>query len=128
MSRNSEDQYIRLEVISGRNLEVPSDRIPAGIYISFNINSSRRWKSAIRVLSFDKSIAWGDTATLYKSLDASPALSVEIRASFELDRMLGNGEVVGKLQTSSWDALLNHKNKPFDTSSRPFVVSTLPSH
>jgi hypothetical protein len=27
--------------------------------------------------------------------------------------MLGNGEVVGKLETSSWDALLDHKNKPF---------------
>jgi hypothetical protein len=37
---------------------------------------------------------------------------VEIRAAFELDQMLGNGEVVGKLETS-WDALLNHGNEPF---------------
>jgi hypothetical protein len=37
---------------------------------------------------------------------------VEIRASFELDRMLGNGEVVGKHEIL-WDALLAHGNEPF---------------
>jgi hypothetical protein len=68
---------------------------------------------------------------------------VEIRAAFELDQMLGNGEVVGKLETS-WDALLDHGNEPFGESppshscaylhipqtspSRLFVVFTLPSH
>ncbi|KAG2362158.1 hypothetical protein BDR07DRAFT_1071514 [Suillus spraguei] len=53
-----------------------------------------------------------------RSLDASPKLSIEIRASFEFDRMLGNGEVVGKLETS-WNALLNHANEPFDISFPP---------
>jgi hypothetical protein len=38
---------------------------------------------------------------------------VEIRAAFELDQMLGNGDVIGKLETS-WDALLDHGNEPFD--------------
>jgi hypothetical protein len=37
---------------------------------------------------------------------------VEIRVAFELDQMLGNGEVLGKLKIS-WDALLNHENEPF---------------
>ncbi|KIK32118.1 hypothetical protein CY34DRAFT_19276 [Suillus luteus UH-Slu-Lm8-n1] len=51
-------------------------------------------------------------------LDASPALSMKIRASFELDRMLGNGEVIGELKTS-WDALLDHGHEPFDISFPP---------
>lgn len=105
-----ESRYIKLELISGRNFKVPSQRIPAGIYISINLDSSRRWNSAIGVLLSDESTAWADTVTL--SLDTSLALSVEIRASFELDRMLGNGEVVGKLETS-WDALLDHRSEPF---------------
>jgi len=33
-------------------------------------------------------------------------------ASFELDRMLGNGEVIGKLEMS-WNELLGHGNDPF---------------
>ncbi|KAG1882815.1 CHAT domain-containing protein [Suillus subluteus] len=53
-----------------------------------------------------------------RSLDTSPKLSVEIRASFEFDRMLGNGEVVGKFEIS-WDALLDHGNEPFDISFPP---------
>ncbi|KAG2135415.1 CHAT domain-containing protein [Suillus clintonianus] len=88
-------QYIRLEVRSAKNLQVPSERIPAGIYVSINVNSRKRWKST-----------------------ASPSLSVEIRASFELDRMLGNGEIVGKLQTS-WDELLDHGDEPFELSFPP---------
>jgi hypothetical protein len=37
---------------------------------------------------------------------------VELWASFELGRMLGNGEVVGKLETS-WDMLFDHGDEPF---------------
>ncbi|KAG1797950.1 CHAT domain-containing protein [Suillus subaureus] len=123
MPGGSEGRYIRLEVISGTNLGVPSLHIPAGIYVSVNLGSSRRWKSAIGILSSDESIAWRDTVTL--SLDASSTLSVEIRASFELDQMLGNGEVVGKLEMSL-DALLNHGNEPFDISF-PSVRGVHPS-
>ncbi|KAG1902072.1 uncharacterized protein F5891DRAFT_1172155 [Suillus fuscotomentosus] len=118
-----ESRYIKLELISGRNFKVPSQRIPAGIYISINLDSSRCWNSAIGVLLSDESTAWADTVTL--SLDTSLALSVEIRASFELDRMLGNGEVVGKLETS-WDALLDHRSEPFNISF-PSVLSVHPS-
>ncbi|KAG1895828.1 CHAT domain-containing protein [Suillus fuscotomentosus] len=49
------------------------------------------------------------------SSHSSPALSVEIRATFELGRMLGGGEVIGALQMS-WDELLNHGDEPFDLS------------
>jgi hypothetical protein len=48
----------------------------------------------------------------FRSSDASPAFSVEIRASYEADRMLGSGEVIGKLQMS-WGELLNHGDEPF---------------
>ncbi|KAG2337927.1 TPR-like protein [Suillus weaverae] len=78
MSDGSESPYIRLDVISGKSLQVPSQRIPAGIYISINLDSRRRWKSTISVLSSEKSAAWGDIVTL--SSQASPAFSVEIRA------------------------------------------------
>ncbi|KAG0704924.1 hypothetical protein DFH29DRAFT_1067749 [Suillus ampliporus] len=102
-------QSIRLEVISGQNIKVPSERIPAGIYVSIKFGSTRLWKSAIRVLSSDESAA---------SSHVSPQLSLEIRASFELGRMLGNGELIGKLETS-WDELLRHGNEPFDLSFPP---------
>ncbi|KAG2089830.1 CHAT domain-containing protein [Suillus cothurnatus] len=98
-------------VLNGKNLQVPSDRIPAGIYVSIDVDWRTRWKSTISVLSADKSVAWGEIVTL--SSHASPALSVEIRASYEADRMLGRGEVIGKLKMS-WDELLDHGDEPFD--------------
>ncbi|KAG2099292.1 CHAT domain-containing protein [Suillus discolor] len=49
------------------------------------------------------------------SSHSSPALSVEIRASYELGRMLGGGEVIGELQML-WDELLDHGDHPFDLS------------
>ncbi|KAG1853201.1 CHAT domain-containing protein [Suillus subalutaceus] len=140
MPGSLEGRYIRLEIISGKNIKVPSLRIPAGIHVSVNLDSSRRWKSTIGVLSSDESITWRDSVTLYMFIQTfrrnsrtdlvfvdhqmrSPTLSVEIRASFELDCMLGNGEVVGKLD-KSWDELLDHGNEPFDISF-PSVHSSL---
>ncbi|KAG1775482.1 hypothetical protein EV702DRAFT_431672 [Suillus placidus] len=43
---------------------------------------------------------------------------MEIRASYELGRMLGGGEVIGELQTS-WDELLDHGDEPFHLSFPP---------
>ncbi|KAG2068524.1 hypothetical protein BDR04DRAFT_770237, partial [Suillus decipiens] len=116
MSVSLESRYIKLEVIGAQNVRVPSLRIPAGIHISIIVDSTRRWKSAIGVLSSEESVAWGNTVTL--SLDVSPEFSMELRASFEFDRMLGNGEVVGKFETS-WSALLDRGNEPFDISFPP---------
>ncbi|KAG1823704.1 uncharacterized protein BJ212DRAFT_698844 [Suillus subaureus] len=42
-----------------------------------------------------------------------PELSVEIRVLYELGRLLGNGEAVGKLETA-WDELLGHGDEPFE--------------
>ncbi|KAG1776389.1 CHAT domain-containing protein [Suillus placidus] len=117
------DPYALSTVVSGKDLKVPSERLPAGIYISINADSRRRWKSVISVLSSEESAAWGDTVTL--SSQASPAFSVEIWASYEADRMLGSGEVIGKLQLS-WDDLLNHGDEPFNLSF-PSVRGVHPS-
>ncbi|KAG2134118.1 CHAT domain-containing protein [Suillus clintonianus] len=113
MPGSAEIQSIRLEIIGAKNLRDPSKRVPAGIYVSIDVDSRRRWKSAISVLSSDGSVAWGDTMTL--SSHESSVLSIEIRASFELDRTLGNGEIIGRLQTS-WDELLDHGDEQFELS------------
>ncbi|KAG2364141.1 CHAT domain-containing protein [Suillus spraguei] len=123
MPSDLEEQYIRLEIISGTNIQVPSERMPAGIFVCINFNPRLRWKSSISLLSSRNSVVWGDTMTL--SSYASPALSIEIRASYEVDRMLGNGEFIGKFQTS-WDELLDHGDEPFDISF-PLVRDVHPS-
>ncbi|KAG2062961.1 hypothetical protein BDR04DRAFT_1235615 [Suillus decipiens] len=116
MSVSLEGRYIKLEVIGAQNVRVPSLRIPAGIHISIIVDSTRCCKSAIGVLSSDESVAWSNTVTL--SLDVSPDFLIEIRASFEFDWMLGNGEVVGQFETS-WGALLDRGNEPFEISFPP---------
>ncbi|KAG1770306.1 hypothetical protein EV702DRAFT_1281924 [Suillus placidus] len=121
--RSLRERYVRLEVLSGKDLKVPSWRIPAGICVFINVESRRRWKSAISVLSSQESAAWADTVTL--SPQASPAFSVEIRASYEADRILGSGELIGKLQLS-WHELLNHGDEPFELSF-PSVRGVHPS-
>jgi len=81
-SSSSKGQFIRLEgrspritliflvltalrtVISGKNIKVPSERIPAGIYISLHAGSKRRWKSTMGILSSEESLEWGDTVAL----------------------------------------------------------------
>ncbi|KAG2352096.1 CHAT domain-containing protein [Suillus spraguei] len=111
MPGHSRRRYIRLEFISGQNLKVPSWRTPAGICVSINVDSWRRWKSSVKVPSFEESVVWGDTVTL--SSHASSALSLEIRASYELGRRLGSGEIIGKLQVS-WGKLLDYGDEPFN--------------
>ncbi|KAG1873529.1 hypothetical protein DFJ58DRAFT_881389 [Suillus subalutaceus] len=112
MPGSSEERYIRLE---GGLLHI-TFRIPAGIYISVDIDSRRRWKTAIKVLSSYKYVVWGDIVTL--SSYASPAFSGEIRVSYEAHRMLGSGDVTGELQTSL-DELLDHGDESFELSFPP---------
>jgi hypothetical protein len=80
MPGSLEERYIRLEgepdhhvfqilhdlstVMSGKNLQVPFGRTPAGIYVSITVESQGCWKSAISVLSSDQSVVWGNTVTL----------------------------------------------------------------
>ncbi|KAG1732254.1 CHAT domain-containing protein [Suillus paluster] len=113
MPGNLQGRYIKLDVISGKNIQASPFRMPAGIYVFIKFDSRRCWKSAVRVLSSDGAVAWGDILTI--SPDSSDKLSLEIRASFELGRMLGNGELVRKFETS-WNELLDHGDEPFDLS------------
>ncbi|KAG1776505.1 hypothetical protein EV702DRAFT_1198204 [Suillus placidus] len=110
MSGSLEGRLIRLEVISGRNIQGPAWRIPAGIFVSIKLDSSARWKSSIRVLSSDSAVAWDDTLII--SPDVSSELTFEIRASFELSRMLGHGTLIAQFETS-WNELLDHGEEPF---------------
>ncbi|KAG2153821.1 hypothetical protein DEU56DRAFT_907301 [Suillus clintonianus] len=54
----------------------------------------------------------------FKEIAGNKAQRPEIRASYEVDRMLGNGEVIRKLQTL-WDDLLNYGDEPFELSFPP---------
>ncbi|KAG1861212.1 hypothetical protein DFJ58DRAFT_744347 [Suillus subalutaceus] len=56
-------QSIRIELISGKNLKVPSECIPVRIYVFIKFTETRHWGSAIRVLSSDQSVALGDPRT-----------------------------------------------------------------
>jgi hypothetical protein len=51
-------------VIRVNDLPLPSERIPAGFYVSINIDPKRRWKSPVRVVSSDKSDMLGDIVIL----------------------------------------------------------------
>ncbi|KAG2109160.1 CHAT domain-containing protein [Suillus cothurnatus] len=113
MSGSFEGRSVRLELIRVNNLPLPSERIPAGFYVAINVDSKRRRKSAVRVVSSDKYQVLGDIVIL--SLHEAPEFSLEIRVSYELGRILGNGEVVAKFE-SSWDGLLDCGDEPFDIS------------
>ncbi|KAG2134479.1 hypothetical protein DEU56DRAFT_902010 [Suillus clintonianus] len=115
MPHSLEGRYIRLQVVRVKSLQVPSERIPAGIYVSIDVDLTRCWISAIRVRLSDEFVARGNPLTSipwrFSSLDASLALSLDIKTSFELDRMLVNGELIGKFDTS-WDDLLDRGDEP----------------
>ncbi|KAG2094535.1 CHAT domain-containing protein [Suillus cothurnatus] len=113
MSGSLKGRSVRLELIRVNNLRLPSERIPAGFYVTIDADSKRRWKSAVRVVSSNESEVLGDIVIL--SLHEVPKLSLEIGVSYEHGRMLGNGEVVAKFE-SSWDELLDRGDEPFDIS------------
>ncbi|KAG2362555.1 hypothetical protein BDR07DRAFT_1406623 [Suillus spraguei] len=99
-----EGQYNTLELIRVNNLSLPSERVSAGFYVS--INPIRGVLSDVVILS----------------LREVPELSMVISLPYDLDRMLGNGEVIAKLETS-WNELLDCEDKLFDISiSFPFVL------
>ncbi|KAG2118385.1 Fungalysin metallopeptidase-domain-containing protein [Suillus clintonianus] len=82
-----------------------------------------RWQAAqvstLSVCNFDKVFDLAGPIRIDSiSSRQSPALTMEIRVFFELDRTLGNGEIIGKLQTS-WDELLNHGDEQFELSFPP---------
>ncbi|KAG1862351.1 CHAT domain-containing protein [Suillus tomentosus] len=109
------NQYFRLEVMRGKNLDVPSFRIPVGIYVSIFIDSKRCWKSTVGELLSDSSVAWNDAVTLSPR---GPKLSLKIMASFENPPVLGRGEVISELEIS-WHELCERGDEPFDLYFSP---------
>ena|SRR6267154_1291438 len=72
-----------------------------------------RYREPVRKAFYrDLRVSFEGSSSFCRSSDASPGYSLEIRACFELDRMLGDGEVIGKLETS-WNELLHHGNECF---------------
>lgn len=100
-----------LGLIRVNNLLLPSERVSAGFSVSIDVDSRRRWKSVVLELSSYESKVSSDIVIL--SLRGVPELSMEINLPYELGRMLGNGEVVAKLETL-WNELLDCEDEPFD--------------
>ncbi|KAG1759912.1 hypothetical protein EDD22DRAFT_992651 [Suillus occidentalis] len=89
--------------------------------------SSSAWQMG---MGTEKKKEWGirsQVEVLYlhrldgESSISSPYLFPVTLASYEADRILGSGEVIGKLRMS-WDDVLNHGGEPFDLSFPPMRV------
>ncbi|KAG2150944.1 hypothetical protein DEU56DRAFT_581831 [Suillus clintonianus] len=106
-----DERVLMLEVINGTDLLIPSHRIPAGLYVSVS-TSSGQWNTTIKAPMADCSVAWNETfiicARPVKSFwwpmaffsSTSTEVHFEIRASFEIERTLGQGQVVGTVNTT----------------------------
>ncbi|KAG1719616.1 CHAT domain-containing protein [Suillus lakei] len=116
MPGSLEGRYIRLE--ADTILKYPPERIPAGIYISINSRIPETLEISHQEPIIRRISSVGRYRDPVKSSHASPALSVEIRASYEVDRMLGSGEVIGIIQMS-WDEVLDHGDEAFELSFPP---------
>ncbi|KAG2084743.1 uncharacterized protein F5147DRAFT_765195 [Suillus discolor] len=120
MPGSSESRYIRLE---GESLRTTFVAIII-LTLDLQLSVERIFKSLLGafplVSTYLSMSTLGDAGNQppVSSSHSSPALSVEIRASFELGRMLGSGKVVGRLRMP-WNELLSHRHEPFDISLPP---------
>lgn len=55
---------LALEVITGMNLAVPSDRTPIGYYIRVS-TSNGRWNTTIKTAEADHSVSWNETLNIH---------------------------------------------------------------
>jgi hypothetical protein len=109
-------------VISGTNLFVPSERTPAGLYVTVTTPNGR-WNTAIKTVMADRRVPWNETLIIpgFPLMlptwlmpvvpRSSKAVRVEIRASFEHE-CLGRGELLGIVDTTL-EELLSHAREPF---------------
>ncbi|KAG2040449.1 hypothetical protein BDR03DRAFT_892384 [Suillus americanus] len=115
-----------LEVIAGMNLAIPSNRTPAGLYVLVS-TSCGQWITAIKAPMADCSVSWNETLTILGSplkfpqwltpffSRKSKAVHLEIRASFESEPMLGQGELVAMFETTL-ERLLGNDRGPSESS------------
>jgi hypothetical protein len=109
-------------VINGTNLFVPSERTPAGLYVTVTTPSGR-WNTAIRTVMADRSVPWNETLVILGfplmlptwlmpiAPRSSKGVRFEIRASFEYE-CLGRGELLGIVDTTL-EELLSHAGEQF---------------
>ncbi|KAJ8583447.1 kinase-like protein [Rhizopogon salebrosus TDB-379] len=122
MAYMSNNSYLALEVISGTNLSVPSERTSAGLYVTVTTPSGR-WNTAIKTVMDDHSVPWNETIIILALPLMLPtwlmpivprffkAVHFEIRASFEYE-CLGRGELLGIVDTTL-EELLSHAGEQF---------------
>ncbi|KAG2340544.1 hypothetical protein BDR05DRAFT_915813 [Suillus weaverae] len=55
---------LALEVITGTNLPVPSDRTPIGYYVRFS-TSNGRWNTTIKAAEANNSVSWNETLNIH---------------------------------------------------------------
>ncbi|KAG0707995.1 hypothetical protein DFH29DRAFT_561839 [Suillus ampliporus] len=129
------EYVLALEVITGKNLAVPSGRTPAGLYVLVTTPYGQ-WNTAIKATMADCSVSWNETLAIRGRplmfprcfipffSSTSKTVHIEIRALFECEPMLGRGELVGRVETRLQE-LLAHDGQ-FEVSL-PAVNAQCPS-
>lgn len=107
-------------VLRGSNVDVPSHRVPTGLYVLVSTAYGQS-KTALNVVMADYNVHWDESLTIQgRPLmfpqwlmpifpRTSKVVRFEIRASFETS-MLGQGEIVGRAETTLQE-LLVHENQ-----------------
>lgn len=127
MSNMRGEPGLVLEVIAGMNLAIPSNRIPAGLYVLVS-TSYGQCNTTSKAAMADCSVTWNQALTIHgRPLKfprwlmpifsrKSKAVHLEIRASFESAPMLGRGELVATFETT-FKRLLGNDGRPISLSA-----------
>lgn len=127
MSNMRGEPGLVLEVIAGMNLAIPSNRIPAGLYVLVS-TSYGQCNTTSKAAMADCGVTWNQALTIHgRPLKfprwlmpifsrKSKAVHLEIRASFESAPMLGRGELVATFETT-FKRLLGDDGRPISLSA-----------
>jgi hypothetical protein len=118
--------------INGSNIVVPSHRVPTGIYVLVS-TSYGQWNTAVKTVMADRSVPWNETLFIYGLPlmfpqrfmpifpNALKAVHLEIRATFE-NEMLGQGELVGRVETTLEELLMHDEQFGESSASTTFAI------
>ncbi|KAG2064364.1 hypothetical protein BDR04DRAFT_264993 [Suillus decipiens] len=124
--RGGPSRGLVLEVIAGTSLAIPSNRTPASFYVLAS-TSYGQCNTTREATMADCSVTWNQTLTIHGYplkfsrwfipifSRKSKAVHLEIRASFESGPMLGQGELVGRFETT-FEKLLGNDGQPSESS------------
>ncbi|KIJ63684.1 hypothetical protein HYDPIDRAFT_41081 [Hydnomerulius pinastri MD-312] len=89
---SSSSDILLLHVVDGTGLSVPSGRLPAGFYVSVQIEpEGRRWRTLSNLPTVDNVVEWNAGVYLPRCVTK---VHLSVYAAFELGRQLGRGELV----------------------------------